>query len=285
MNRVIMTVMACLIMGACANTPYPATSEENMRILVMGEDHSDGTFSRKSRVFLAVQSGISESLREAGYEVKDEELITLDNFVQGRNYRTKSELVDIARSVGTPIDGVVIFRLYGLVETKKYMKRVRPRILITGVMTRGGNVLPEAHTYLSPKIIPHGCKGGCLGEYFVEEAKDLAYGLSEEFVYKLKKRVRNASPTYNSAKLKQSFFITFERFKSNELYDFEELYSSFSGYINHTPISQGFKRLKIYYTTRSSMKRLRVNLEDMLLDQGIEGRIILSGNSFRVRKF
>ena len=285
MNRVIMTVMACLIMGACANTPYPATSEENMRILVMGEDHSDGTFSRKSRVFLAVQSGISESLREAGYNVKDEEAITLDNFAQGRNYRTKSELVDIASSVGTPIDAVVIFRLYGLVERKPYMKRVRPRILITGVMTKGGDVLPEAHTYLPPQIVPHRCTGKCLDEYFVEEAKDLAYGLSEELVYKLNKMVSKASPSYNSSKLKRSFFITFEGFKKDELYDFESMYRSFTGYIDHTPTKQTFKRLKIYYTTRSSIKRLRLNLEEMLLDQDIKGRIILSGNSFRVRKW
>lgn len=285
MNRVIMTVIACLIMGACANAPYPATSGENMRILVMGEDHSEGTFKRNGPVFVAVQSGISESLREAGYNVEDEEKITLDNFAQGRNYRTKSELVDIASSVGTPIDAVVIFRLYGLVEKKPYMKRVRPRILITGVMTKGGGVLPEAHTYLPPQNIPHHCERRCIEEYFVEEAKDLAYGLSEELVYKLNKMVSNTSPSYNSSKLKRSFFITFEGFKKDELYDFEAMYRNFVGYIDHTPTKQTFKRLKIYYTTRSSIKRLRINLEEMLLEEDIKGTIILSGNSFRVRKW
>mgnify|MGYP001242513057 CR=1 FL=1 len=159
MKKLITLILASFVLGACASAPYPAIGAEKPNILIIGEDHSDGTFPRNSRVFLAVLSELTSQLNEAGFDVYDETAVTLDNFVQGRTNRPDAEVIGIAQSIDrVPIDVVVVFHLYGQRRVFDYIAKVKPRILARALNVNTGQVLANVNRSIPETNMPSNCR-------------------------------------------------------------------------------------------------------------------------------
>jgi len=279
MKKLIMLIFAGFTLGACASASYPATAAEKPNILIFGEDHSNGTFPRDSRVFRAVLSAIRAQLNTAGYDTYDETWVTNKNFTQGRINRSDAEIADIAKSVDqVPIDVAVVFHLYGQRHVSDWVAKVKPRIMAKAIIVHSGLVLDEINRSLPQRNLPRTCKGSCLQEEFVDPATDLAFGVGKELSTKISHIVGRL--TDDGSNLPTRYVLVFDGFESEDLRDIQTYIAAFSGYKDHRPVRMTPKKKIFYYNTQSKSGKLYNNLERMLEHLGLRGNVNFSGNKF-----
>jgi len=281
MKKLIMLIFAGFTLGACASASYPATAAEKPNILILGEDHSDGTFSRGSRVFRAVLSALRAQLNTAGFDVYDETAITDENFTQGRSNRSDAEVIGVAKSIDqVPIDVVVIFHLYAQHRVFDYIAKVKPRILAKAIVVHTGQVLAEVNRSLPQANLPNTCSRSCLQEKFVDPATDVAFGIGNDLSIKISHIA--GRPTDDVSDMPTRYVLVFDGFESEDLRDIQSYIAAFSGYKNHRPMRITTKKKIFYYNTRSKSVKLYNNLERMLDHLGLRGNVNFSGNKFTI---
>ncbi len=90
----------------------------------MAEDANPSTLARDQQLSQKILADVANGLSARGFLVYDEEVITYDNYAQGRSRRSNEELIDIAASVTRPrIDMVVFVVVEEKLRSGKYLDK------------------------------------------------------------------------------------------------------------------------------------------------------------------
>ena len=139
-----------------------------------------------------VLDAVVNEMNEEGFRVYDETDVGLDNFGQGRLWRTETEIIDVARSVKRPpIDVAVTYSIYANEQergdTNKLHVRIAGRLLNVRSGRRLGNFeveMPE------PANVAPNCGRNCVLEAVGRDARVLARDLGAVLARKLDDVVR-----------------------------------------------------------------------------------------------
>ncbi len=178
-----LTVVSCLIYSG------PSLAAEQPNLIIMGEDADPDAVPRDSRIFGRVLDALSNELSDEGFDVYDETAVTLDDFVQGRIFRTDDEIIDIARSINRPpIDVAVIFTIFASRNSVGYTTKITSRIEGRLLNVRSGQRLGNFEVdFPATRNAPPDCNRDCLlrhvGNLSHTLAHDLGAVLSEKLAH------------------------------------------------------------------------------------------------------
>jgi hypothetical protein len=288
---IALAVMWCL-------APPAARAVEKPNVIVMGLDAEEqgagnhiGIVARDTRVFAQVMQAIASELENAGFDVFDERVVTMDSFKQTRVGRSEAELLDIARSVQRPpMDAVVIFSIYAGAKKLAYTTEVYARITGRIVNVRTGQKI-GGFEVTSPRgwRASLACERDCLLEALSRHTKtmgtDLGGVLSQQLASLAfeKKTAKGAVPRNG---LPTAYTLVFGGFTPDDISGVEEYLVAFNGYKLHRPITTAPRGVEYWYEIDSDSARLNRNLRMMLDRVGVEGRISFSSvdNTFTIEK-
>lgn len=266
-----------------------AYSGDRPNLLIMGEDADEDTVPRDSRVFKRVLNEVSNQLHDMGFDVYDETAVTLDNFVQGRVRRKDSELIDIARSIRKPpLDVVVLFSIYASAKNTAYTTKIRSRIegrmLQVNSGQRLGNIdLKTPNEWTAPAKCNRECIVEKVGEYSKIIAADIGAVLAEKLAYMVDGTEGHSDGSGNGS-LTTAYDLEFENFTPGDMMNVEEYLVIFSGYKTHRPTYTSLRRAEYWYESTIKSAKLNRNLNKVLEELGLRGRITFSGNKFNIKK-
>lgn len=280
------TLAAC---AAIANANKP-------NILVMGEDADADSIPRYNSIYQRVQDAMASELHEAGYDVFDETAATLGEVAQGRIGRDDADLIEAARGARKPpIDVVVIFTVYASAHDTGYLTRLRARVSGRLLNVQSGQRLGsfEVASQKGWRISPDCARDrDCLLEAAGDRARligrDVAIALTAKLDHLYAGASDLAAPTDPATTsgdcLANGFTLTFDGFNDEDILDFEEYLTAFTGYREHRPVAANARHHQYWYRTCSSAARLKRNLSRMLEHLSLKGLIRQSGSDFVLRK-
>jgi hypothetical protein len=290
------SIIALALMWCIA--PMTAHAVEKPNVLVMGLDAEEqqagshiGIVARDTRVFAQVMQAIGAELENAGFDVFDERVVTIDSFKQTRVGRSEAELLDIARAVQRPpMDAVVIFTIYAGAKKLAYTTEVYARITGRIVNVRTGQKIGGFEVN-SPRgwRASLACERDCLLEALSRHTKtmgaDLGGVLSQQLVSLAFDKKTKGGTARNG--LPTAYTLVFGGFTPDDISGVEEYLVAFNGYKLHRPITTAPRGVEYWYEIDSDSARLNRNLRMMLDRVGVEGRISFSSidNTFTIEKF
>lgn len=279
-------------LAACAAIADP--SKPN--ILVMGEDADADAIPRYNSIYQRVQDAMASELHEAGYDVFDETAATLGEVAQGRIGRDDADLIEAARGARKPpIDVAVIFTVYASAHDTGYLTRLQARVSGRLLNVQSGQRLGsfEVASQKGWRISPDCARDrDCLLEAAGDRARligrDVAIALTAKLDHLYAGASDPAAPavpaTTSGDCLANGFTLTFDGFNDEDILDFEEYLTAFTGYREHRPVAANARHHQYWYRTCSSAARLKRNLSRMLEHLSLKGLIRQSGNDFVLRK-
>jgi hypothetical protein len=289
------------------------TRVQRVNLLVMSDDADEETIPRNNRVFNRVINALGESMNARGFQVFTETGVTLGVTQQGRVRRTDAELLDIARSVPTPIDAVVVFQIYASIRNSATGVVRVPAIRLPGriINVRTGQLLAAfevgPNTQFSP--LRQNCDDReCLLESVGDEARRLADDLALELAPRLEGFIGTpgapvavapvvqgsgtlapSAPIASSSMegcegLPTAFNVVIRGFSSEELNRIEEMMRAFRCIEHIRPLRVSQSQSDYWVEARSDNARLNRNLRQMIEFVGARGNVTFSGNRFEVIK-
>ncbi|MEQ8249206.1 MAG: hypothetical protein RID42_16115 [Alphaproteobacteria bacterium] len=289
MKAALVSLFLFALVGPVTMFPSGALAQDQINIIVVGEDADEDSVPRFSRIFQRVQDALIEELNIAGFDVYDETAASLGNFAQDRVRRTDAELIDVARSVTRPpIDVAVIFTIFASVEELRYTTRVHARVTGRLLNVKTGKRLGNFEVD-SPRAwnAPVDCPRDCILETVGRYAKVLAEDVGDALSIKLADLVEgddDGQAARGSEGLGGAYTLVFRGFDADEMLDVEEFLVVFGGYKRYRPVFTGGRHREYWYETDSTSARLSRNLEKMLDHLDVRGQVNFSGSEFRVTK-
>ncbi len=297
-----LTVVSCLIYSG------PSLAAEQPNLIIMGEDADPDAVPRDSRIFGRVLDALSNELSDEGFDVYDETAVTLDDFVQGRIFRTDDEIIDIARSINRPpIDVAVIFTIFASRNSVGYTTKITSRIEGRLLNVRSGQRLGNFEVdFPATRNAPPDCNRDCLlrhvGNLSHTLAHDLGAVLSEKLAHlvdrdhdhdhgegededdRRDRAHKHGGDGHKHSRLPSAYTLVFNGFNGDDIDEIEDFFVSFSGYEHHRPIRTSARHSEYWYETESGSARLNRNLRQMLDHLDVKGRISFAQNVFKVQK-
>ncbi len=301
LSAFFLVLIAALTAGAACATEG-ARHGASVNVLVMGEDHDRDSVPRSSRVVRRVIDMLSDQLTAEGFSVYDETAIGLGEFAHGRIRRSDLELIEIAKAqTNPPIDVVVVFQLYA---------RARPNVQRTATVIEsrlagrmlnpqsgrqlGGFEVASPDSWRAPRPCAYECVLETVGEHARDLARDLGAVLARQLGHLVTaSRTVAAGPAPGTAVvveppapagLAREYELVLENMTYQDVSDIEEYVRIFSGYLNHRPVEQSFRRVVFWYETRIDPGHLSRNLRRVMAELSISARITLDGNRYVVER-
>jgi len=274
---------------SCLGIPNTSYALQGPNILVVGEDADKDTIPRNSRVFRRVLDALSNQLYDQGFDVFDETAITSDTMAQGRVRRTDAELIDIARTITRPpIDVIVMFQIFVSAKELSYTTKVKTRVSGRLLHARSGQRFGNFEV-ISPREwnAPVDCSRECILEIVGKYARILASDVGSVLAEKLEDAVGGsdiADGGTTRAGVADKFTLVFEGFSLDDILDIEEYLVVFRGYESHRPIYSSIRRFEFWYVADISSSRLQRNLNKLLKELNMSGRVSFSGDEYTVTK-
>jgi len=304
------TVLAVAL--ALAAACIPATAEAAPRpvnLLVVTEDADMDTVPRDNRIYNRVQNELSEVLNLRGYQVYDETAVGMAVTAPHRVRRQDAELIDVARAVNPPIDGIVVYQIYASVTRSQYSDIERPAIRIAGrvLNARTGQFIGSFEVggfEFAPLTLGCAADRECLLEAIGKEARriagDLGAALSDKldgFIAAPAAAVTTAdtapaSPAKATAPvaapgcdgMPTAYVIKLQGFEVAEMQKFENYAVYFGCYIGHRVVSSGRTYTDYWYETSSDSARLTNNINTAIQSENLLANVSLRGNVIEVAK-
>lgn len=281
------------VLTACAGA---VPDRGGLNILVMGEDADTDAVPRYNSIYQRVQDAIAGELHQAGYDVYDETAVTLGAVRPGAIGREDADLIEAARGARKPpIDVVAIFTVYASTHDSGYLTRLRARVAGRLLNAQSGQRLGnfEVATQQGWRISPDCARDrDCLLEAVGDKARligrDVAMALTAKLdhLYAAGASVPAtvATESVTDDCLPNGYTLVFDGFGDDDILDFEEYLTAFSGYREHRPVTAHAKHHQYWYRSCSSAARLKRNLTRMLDHLALKGLVRQSGNEFMVHK-
>ena len=124
------------VLTACTSISYPAhaQSQNNIPVIVMGEDEDPSSVGRKSDIFKRVLAELKDSMLRHGFRIRDEEMIAVDLGWKIVERRPKTELIEAAKLANQEAKGnlrsraLALFRIHANSKKLSYTNKVETRI-------------------------------------------------------------------------------------------------------------------------------------------------------------
>lgn len=311
MSRILRTALAAFALAtaplavvAAPQTAHAQTTAPKPNILVMGEDADTDSVPRGNRVFNRVIQALAEDMNVAGYNVYDETAIAMGITQPNRVRRRDAELIDIARSVSTPVDVVAIFSIYASASDSAYSDIKRPNIRIPGRLlnVRTGQQIGSFEVSgLQLPPLPVACDRECVLEKVGDSASTLGTELSAALTSKLdgfiapaatgglsgtvsKEPTTGALADPNCGGLPTAYVLRFDGFDEAEITALEEYIAAYSCVSSQRPVRASARSAEYWYETRSDAARLNRNLRLTVEHMGLGAQVGFAGNTFVVKK-
>jgi hypothetical protein len=269
----------------------PALADQP-NLFVMSEDADDDAVPRKSRVFRRVITAIQNQMVDQGFAVYDETMVTMDDYVQGRSRRSRTEILDIARTVSNPpIDVVTNFLIYASVNEVGYTAKVRVRIEGEILHVKSKKYLGNFES-VSPRqwnISPKCAKSReCVLEEVGEKSRiignDVGSVLAEKLAYMVKGGASKDGNLSNGNQLETAYEIVLDGFSPDDVMAMEEYLIKFTGYQSHRQTYNSNRRAEMWYEGTTTSSRMNRNMTKMLDVLDLRGTVQFSGNKIVVQK-
>ena len=312
-------VLALSLLVACAGTAPPALaqSQDNIRVIVMGEDEDPNSVSRRSDIYTRVIAELQESMFRSGFQLVDEDMLAADLGWRVRERLSKVELIEQVNLANGEGRGnlysraLFLFRIHATKEDLSYATRIRVRI--------SGELYDiESNSFLGtfelPRVVasaPADCSTVCLNETVGDKAREIAAGLGDVMARKLAYLTPadgyGSDLAFNDAALDSrcenlpiTYTMEFKRFSpleidsvmrilTNDLSDLSPN-EALPCYRDHELLVGGNSAIRRYsYRSHAARHRLFGWLELILRDSGMgydEGRVTLytDGSAFIMDK-
>jgi len=290
-------------------TTVHTADAQNRRVnlLVVTEDADEDTVPRNNRVYQRVMLQLQESMNNRGFQIFDEVAIGMNVTNPNRVRRSRPELIEVARaySMRTPLDAIVIFRIYASARQGQFSDLLTPEVRITGEILNiaTGQFVAgfEVGGFQFPPL-PGGCGRDreCLLERVGAEARLVANDLAAALADKLEGfrrradgggeviRVDNSPATPRAqgecAGLPGAFVFQFRDFTASEMTQIEEAFVRFGCYEHHRTIRAMATSAEYWYETRSDAARINTNLRVMLEFLNFNAQVVMAGNRFEITR-
>lgn len=295
-------------LAACASVPYPAyaQSQDNIPVIVMGEDEDPNSVSRKSDIYKRVLAELKDSMLRHGFRIVDEEMIAVDLGWKVVDRRPKTQLIEAAKLANNSgkanlrSRALALFRIHASKEDLGYSTKVQTRIDgelydLTSNAFLGTFELPRA-TYSAPAD----CNSVCLIEVVGDKAREIAAGIGDV----LGKKLAYLSPSQTGGggtaavgvgdsrckSMDNPYTVTFKRFDTAEAFSaIGTMADEFPCYRSHDLLPGKTSAVRKYeYVSTATPGKLEEWINIMLMDMGLDPdrdvEIVFSGNEFILDK-
>ena len=314
-KRITMAVVGMGVLAACTTAPYPANaqSQDNIPVIVMGEDEDPNSVSRKSEIFKRVLAELKDSMFRHGFRMRDEEMIAVDLGWKIVDRRPKTELVQAAKFANNAGKGnlrsraLALFRIHAFKKDLGFANKVETRISgelydLSSNAFLGTFELPRA-VYSAPAD----CNAVCISEVVGDKAREIAAGIGDV----LGKKLAYLSPTQTSSggavtgsggtvavgsgdsrckSMVVPYTVTFKRFDTPETFQaIGTMTDEFPCYRSHDLLPGKTSAVRKYeYVSTAVPGKIEKWINIMLMDMGLnpdkDVEIIFSGNEFILDK-
>ena len=286
MNRVMLALVTGLFVAGSFATISPASAQGRPNVLVMGEDDNENTIPRHHLVFNRVLSSLMNELHMGGFDVWDEVAVT-GHLAQGRSRRTKGEILAVAKMIQhPPIDVVVVFSITPILTKSQVESTIKTRIEVRLISNPGGQFLGEEELLLpANSTVPFACNEDCMVEAVGDHAKILASALGDMVTEMLTHQVvPNQVAVAGAGGLTRIWTLVFTGFDLDERLYIESYLVEFTGYDSHRPIYVVPRHYEISYKSTIDDSKLVRNMDKLLQQIGVSGRVFASPGKIEVRK-
>ena len=304
----MLAVIGVGALAACTTVSYPAQaqSQNNIPVIVMGEDEDPTTVSRKSDIFKRVLAELKDSMFRHGFVMRDEEMIAVDLGWKVVERRPKTELIQAAKLANQSAKGNLRSRALALFRIHAYKKDLG---FATKVETRIDGELYDlkSNTFLGtfelPRAVysaPANCNTVCISEVVGDKAREIAAGIGDVLGKKLAYLSPKQTGSGGTAAVGSSdgrcksmpvpYTITFKRFNTPETFQaIGTMADEFPCYRSHDLLPGKTSAVRKYeYVSTATPGKLEKWINIMLMDMGLDPdkdvEIVFSGNEFILDK-
>ncbi len=316
MARIIMetlrrTTFALVGMGAlaaCSATSYPAhaQSQDNIPVIVMGEDEDPRSVSRKSDIYKRVLAELKDGMFRHGFRMRDEEMIAADLGWKVVDRRPKTELIEAAKLANNEAKAnlrsraLALFRIHATKKDVGYAHKIETRIDGELYDLRSNTFIGTFELPRSTYSAPANCNAVCISEVVGDKAREIAVGIGDV----LGKKLAYLSPKQTAGggtasvgngdgrckSMTTSYTVTFKRFDTPETFQaIGTMAEEFPCYESHDLMPGKTSALRKYeYVSTATPVKLEEWINIMLMDMGLDPdrdvEIIFSGDEFILDK-
>jgi hypothetical protein len=308
-----LTATLCLTIGiaiVCVFVARPAysQSQNNIPVIVMGEDEDPTSVSRESDIFKRVLSQLKDSMFRKGFRIRDEEMITVDLGWKIVNRRPKTELIESAKLANNSAKGnhhsraLVLFRIHTAKKGLSYSTKIETRIAVEIYDLVSNEFLGNFELPMSRYSAPLDCDKFCISNVVGKRAREIAASIGDE----LSKRLVNLSPPTGRSTsstpaalgsnrglcsgLKTTYTVTLRRFDTSEaLGVINRMERDFPCYSSHNLLPGKSSAVRRYeYVSRANTGKidewLSIAIMEIGLKPGKDVEIYFRGDEFILNK-
>ena len=306
-------VLAVITFGMfipCVSVSYPALarSQNNISVIVMGEDEDPTSFSRKSEVFKQVLAELKHGMLRHGFRIRDEEMIAVDLGWKVVERRPKTQLIEAAKLANHSAKAnlrsraLVLFRIHAVKRKFKHFVKVKTHISGELYDLENneflGNFTLSTATYTAPLNCDQPCIANVVGKRANEIATRIGDVLGKELAYlsaatgrgRCGKSSTQGGRGNRCGGLQSTYTVTLRHFDAPEtLQLINTMAGEFPCYTSHDLLPGKTSAVRRYeYVSRAKSGKIEEWLNIVLMDMGLNPdknvEIIFTGNEFILDK-
>ena len=308
-KNAVLAVFSLGVLTACASVSYPAhaQSQNNIPVIVMGEDEDPNSVGRKSDIFKQVLAELKDSMLRYGFRIRDEEMIAVDLGWKIVERRPKTELVEAAKLANQEAKGnlrsraLVLFRIHAVAEHLRHSTKIETRIAGEIYDLVSNEYLGSFKLPMAKYSARYGCDELCITSKVGSKASELAAGIGGVLAKKLAfmspttgRSSRGASSVQGSGDsrcggLLNTFTVTLRRFNTPETLGLINTMEEFPCYKSRDLLPGKTSVTRKYeYVSRAKSGKIEEWLSVVLMEMGLnpdtDVEIIFDGNEFILDK-
>lgn len=307
-------------LAACASGTYPAhaQSQNNVRVIVMGEDEDPNSVERSNNVYDRVMAELKQSMMYKGFQMVDEEMMAADLGWRVYDRRSKEEMIGAAKMANSESRAnlysrvLTLFRIYATKQDLGYATKLQIRIEGELYDLENNSFLGSFELPRMTASGPANCSQICINEKVGDKAREIAAGLGDVLGTKLAfltpagggsgggsssgggSVATSSSGDSRCNSMLTNYTLEFKRFETREISDVMNAITNSSGglsaadrfpcYQSHDMMSGGNSAIRRYsYGTTANRAKLYDWLNMILMDIGMKPDhdvlILNNGNS------
>ena len=309
-RHAVMTVLTFGVVTVCASVSHPAysQSQNNIPVIVMGEDEDPTSVGRESDIFKRVLAQLKDSMFRKGFRIRDEEMIVVDLGWKIVNRRPKTELIEAAKLANNSVKGnhrsraLVLFRIHTTKKGLSYSTKIETRIAGELYDLVSNEFLGNFELPMARYSAPLDCDKFCITNVVGKRAREIAAGIGDA----LGKKLVNLSPPTGRSRggtssaqeggvvrcggLQTTYTVTLRGFDSSEtLRVINTMEREFPCYSSHNLLPGKSSAVRRYeYVSREKSGKIDEWLSIALMEMGLnpdnDVEIYFDGNEFILDK-
>ncbi|MBU3020506.1 hypothetical protein [Aestuariibacter sp. A3R04] len=280
----LLTLLFITCLSACASKD---TRVQPVNVMILVQDDSADALPHSHQAVKRLISDVSGDLAHHGVNVYDNR-----SEFNYNGTHDKAMLLDMARSYRrAAIDFVVILSTDAKVTRSNYTTRVSADVFGQTIEVGSGRVHGSFTAEGATQNGSDNCPARCVNSLLVgsltlvsdEVSEHILSTLPTSYVSKTPRR-KSPAPVKSDGPEAVEFTLVFSGFNFQEMEDIERYLPVFSGYSHMRYVDSSQNYAEIHYVAAISRNKLTQNLNRVLSELDLNGRVRLTGNTANVMK-